>query len=170
MVGPLVALAFLSLVGGALELKGMPGGGIEAWLDPVTGYRETEHLLPTALYPVITLTVVAIGAVGAWLVFGREPVPVVPPVGSPLTRAARRDLYGDAFNEAVFMRPGQYLTRTLVYLDGRGIDGAVNGVAAGIGGLSARGRRVQTGFVRSYALAMLGGAVFVVAALLLVRI
>jgi NADH-quinone oxidoreductase subunit L len=170
MVGPLVALAFLSLVGGAMELKGMPGGGIEAWLDPVTGYRETEHLLPTALYPVITLTVVAIGAVGAWLVFGREPVPVVPPVGSPLTRAARRDLYGDAFNEAVFMRPGQYLTRTLVYLDGRGIDGAVNGVAAGIGGLSARGRRVQTGFVRSYALAMLGGAVFVVAALLLVRI
>jgi NADH-quinone oxidoreductase subunit L len=170
MVGPLVALAFLSLLGGAMELKGMPGGGIEAWLDPVTGYRETEHLLPTALYPVITLTVVAIGAVGAWLVFGREPVPVVPPVGSPLTRAARRDLYGDAFNEAVFMRPGQYLTRTLVYLDGRGIDGAVNGVAAGIGGLSARGRRVQTGFVRSYALAMLGGAVVVVAALLLVRI
>jgi NADH-quinone oxidoreductase subunit L len=170
MVGPLVALAFLSLVGGVMELKGMPGGGIEAWLDPVTGYRETEHLLPTALYPVLTLTVVAIGAVWAWLVFGREPVPVVPPVGSPLTRAARRDLYGDAFNEAAFMRPGQYLTRTLVFLDGRGIDGAVNGVAAGIGGLSARGRRVQTGFVRSYALAMLGGAVVVVAALLLVRI
>jgi NADH-quinone oxidoreductase subunit L len=170
MVGPLVGLAFLSLVGGAMELRGMPGGGIEAWLDPVTGYAETDHLLPTALYPVLTLTVVAVGVVWAWLVYGREPVPVLPPVGSPLTRAARRDLYGDAFNETVFMRPGQYLTRTLVYLDGRGIDGAVNGVAAGIGGLSARGRRIQTGFVRSYALAMLGGAVVVVAALLLVRL
>jgi NADH-quinone oxidoreductase subunit L len=68
------------------------------------------------------------------------------------------------------MRPGQYLTRTLVYVDSRGIDGAVNGVAAGIAGLSARTRRIQTGFVRSYALAMLGGAVVVIAALLLVRV
>jgi NADH-quinone oxidoreductase subunit L len=84
-----------------------------------------------------------------------------------LTRAARADLYGDAFNEAVFMRPGQYLTRTLVWLDSKGIDGAVNGVAAGIGGLSARTRRIQTGFVRTYALSMLAGAVVVIAALLL---
>jgi NADH-quinone oxidoreductase subunit L len=170
MVGPLVALAFLSLVGGAMELGVMPGGGIENWLDPVTGFEESEHLLPTAVYPVMTLAVVAVGVVWAWLVYGREPVPVTPPVGSPLTRAARRDLYGDAFNEAVFMRPGQYLTRTLVWADGRGIDGAVNGVAAGVGGLSSRVRRIQTGFVRSYALAMLSGAVVVVAALLLVRL
>jgi NADH-quinone oxidoreductase subunit L len=170
MVGPLVALAVLSLVGGLMELGIMPGGGIEAWLDPVTGYQEVDHLLPTIAYPLITLAVVAVGVVWAWLVYGRDPVPVVPPVGSPLTRAARADLYGDAVNEAVFMRPGQYLTRTLVYVDSRGIDGAVNGVAAGIAGLSARTRRIQTGFVRSYALAMLGGAVVVIAALLLVRV
>jgi NADH-quinone oxidoreductase subunit L len=170
MVGPLVALAVLSLVGGLMELGIMPGGGIEAWLDPVTGYQEVDHLLPTIAYPLITLAVVAVGVVWAWLVYGREPVPVVPPVGSALTRAARADLYGDAVNEAVFMRPGQYLTRTLVYVDSRGIDGAVNGVAAGIAGLSTRTRRIQTGFVRSYALAMLGGAVVVIAALLLVRV
>jgi NADH-quinone oxidoreductase subunit L len=170
MVGPLVALALLSLVGGAMELGIMPGGGIEAWLDPVTGYTDAEHVLPTLAYPLITLVVVAIGVGWAWLVYGREPVPVVPPVGSLLTRAARADLYGDAVNEAVFMRPGQYLTRTLVFVDSKGIDGAVNGLAAGIGGLSARTRRIQTGFVRSYAMAMLGGAVFVIAALLLVRV
>jgi NADH-quinone oxidoreductase subunit L len=170
IVGPLVVLALLSLVGGAMELGIMPGGGIEAWLDPVTGYTDAEHVLPTLAYPLITLAVVAVGVAWAWLVYGREPVPVVPPVGSLLTRAARADLYGDAVNEAVFMRPGQYLTRTLVYVDSKGIDGAVNGVAAGIGGLSARSRRIQTGFVRSYAMAMLGGAVFVIAALLLVRV
>jgi NADH-quinone oxidoreductase subunit L len=170
IVGPLVALALLSLLGGAMELGFMPGGGIERWLEPATGYSETEHLLPTIAYPLITLAVVAVGVAWAWMVYGREPVPVTPPVGSPLTRAARADLYGDAFNEAVFMRPGQYLTRTLVYVDSRGIDGLVNGVAAGIGGLSTRGRRIQTGFVRSYALSMLGGAVIVIAALLLVRL
>ena len=68
------------------------------------------------------------------------------------------------------MRPGQYLTRALVFVDNRGIDGAVHGLAAGIGGGSGRLRRVQNGFVRSYALSMFGGAALVVAALLLVRV
>ena len=66
--------------------------------------------------------------------------------------------------------PGQYLTRALVFADSRGIDGAVHGLAAGIGGGSGRLRRVQNGFVRSYALSMFGGAALVVAALLLVRV
>ena len=92
------------------------------------------------------------------------------PVGSPLTRAARQDLLQDAFNEAVIMRPGQYLTRTLVFFDNRVVDGAVNGLAALIGGLSGRIRRYQTGFVRTYALSMFTGAALVVAAVVLVRI
>ncbi|MFE3029588.1 NADH-quinone oxidoreductase subunit L, partial [Nocardia tengchongensis] len=64
---------------------------------------------------------------------------------------------------------GQHLTRSLVFVDNRGIDGLVNTTAAVIGGLSARIRRVQTGFVRSYALSMFTGAALVVAALLAVR-
>ena len=67
------------------------------------------------------------------------------------------------------MRPGQWLTRALVCFDNRGVDGAVNGLAAGFGGGSGRLRRLQTGFVRSYALSMLGGAVVVSAPLLAVR-
>ena len=88
------------------------------------------------------------------------------------TRAARADLYGDAVNESLLMRPGQYLTRTLVWTDNKVVDGAVNGTAAGIGGISARLRRWQTGYVRSYALSMLIGVVIVGglgAALALVR-
>ena len=45
------------------------------------------------------------------------------PAGAVVT-AARRNLYTDAFNEAVFEKPGIFLTRALVYLDNRGIDGA----------------------------------------------
>jgi NADH-quinone oxidoreductase subunit L len=150
-----------------MELGFLPGGGIEPWLEPAVGYAEIEHLLPASAYPLITMAVVAVGVGWAWLVYGRDPIPETPPAGSALTRAARADLYGDTVNEAVFMRPGQYLTRTLVWIDSRGIDGAVNGVAAGIGGLSARGRKIQTGFVRSYALSMLAGAAVVIAALLL---
>jgi NADH-quinone oxidoreductase subunit L len=95
-------------------------------------------------------------------------VPVEAPAGSVLTRAARQDFYQDAFNESLFMRPGQYLTRFLVFFDNRVVDGFVNGAAAMIGGSSARLRRMQTGFVRSYALSMLAGAVLVVGALVLV--
>jgi NADH-quinone oxidoreductase subunit L len=118
---------------------------------------------------VAVLVAMVAGVALAWAVFGRQPVPAVAPVGSPITRAARANLYGDAFNETVFMRPGQWLVRLLVWLDSRGIDGIVNGTAAAFGGGSGRLRRLQTGFVRSYALSMLGGSVLVIAALLMVR-
>ena len=69
------------------------------------------------------------------------------------------------------MRPGQYLTRSLVFVDNRGIDGAVNGLAALIGGVVGRLRRLQTGFVRSYAAVDARPASsLVVGALLLVRL
>jgi NADH-quinone oxidoreductase subunit L len=83
-------------------------------------------------------------------------------------RAARRDLYANAINETLIARPGVWLTRALVYVDNRGVDGLVNGMAAALGGSSGRLRRLQTGFVRSYALSMLGGSVLVIGALLAV--
>ena len=43
------------------------------------------------------------------------------------------------------MRPGQYLTRTLVFFDNRGVDGAVNGFAALIGGISGRCAAIRRG-------------------------
>jgi NADH-quinone oxidoreductase subunit L len=98
------------------------------------------------------------------------PVPAVAPRGTVAARAARADLYGDAFNESVLMRPGQWLTRLSVYFDSRGVDGLVNGLAATIGGTSGRMRRLQNGFVRSYALSMLIGAVLLLAGLLVVRL
>ena len=102
--------------------------------------------------------------------YGRRPVPAVAPAGRPLTVAARKELYGNTVNESLLMRPGQWLTRLSVYFDNRGVDGLVNTVAATVGGTSGRVRRVQTGFVRSYALSMFVGAVLLVGALLLVRI
>jgi NADH-quinone oxidoreductase subunit L len=97
-------------------------------------------------------------------------VPEVAPRGSVLTRAARRDLFQDDVNEALFMRPGQYLTRSLVFVDNQWVDGAVRGVAALVGGLAGRLRRWQTGLVRSYAMSILAGVVAIVGGLLLVRV
>ena len=128
------------------------------------------HTVSPVVLTVLTLVVVALGALGAWVAFGRKPIPISQPVGvSPITTAARRNIYADAFNEVVLQRPGQWLSRALVYFDNRGVDGAVTGLAAGFGGGSARLKRSQTGFVRSYALSMLAGTVAVVAVLLAVR-
>ena len=65
--------------------------------------------------------------------------------------------------------PGIWLTRTLVFTDAKGVDGAVNGLAAALGGLSGRWRHWQNGFVRSYALSMFAGTLVVILLLVLVR-
>jgi NADH-quinone oxidoreductase subunit L len=169
MTWPMLVLALLSLIGGFLLIL---GGGVQHWLEPSVGpsVEEGVHTISPVVLIALTLVVVALGVVGAWVAFGRQRVPISQPVGvSPVTTAARQNLYADAFNESVLMRPGQWLTRALVFLDNRGVDGAVNGVAAGLGGTSSRLRRTQTGFVRSYALSMLGGSIAVVAVLLAVR-
>ena len=169
MTGPMVLLAIGSVGAGAFLAL---GDRFVDWLAPVVGEQpvEEEVLSPIANTELL-LAAIAIGLLLAYLRYGRRPVPRTAPVPASLaTRAARRDLYGDAFNEAMFMRPGQYLTRLLVFLDNRGVDGLVNGLAALIGGSSGRLRRLQTGFVRTYALSMFGGAVLVAVALLLVRL
>jgi len=167
MTVPLLILALLSVVSGFVLAR---GDTIINWLEPVVGFQEPTIGISVASLTVITLAVVLVGAGLGYVLYGRRPVPVLAPAGSPLTVAARADLYGDAVNEAVFMLPGQYLTRSLVWFDNRVVDGVVNGIAATIGGLSGRARRTQTGFARSYALSMLGGAALVVAALVLVRL
>jgi NADH-quinone oxidoreductase subunit L len=139
------------------------------FLAPVVGLPPESHGIWT--WPGIIALVLSLGGVGiAWAMYGRVPVPATAPRGSVLTHAARADLYGDALNESVLMRPGQWLTRLSVFFDSRGVDGLVNGLAATIGGTSGRLRRLQTGFVRSYALSMLIGAVLLVAGLLVVRL
>jgi len=169
MTYPVAALAVLSLLGGGFLVI---GSRFVHFLEPVFGPEPVvSHLIAPLTLTVITLVVVAAGVGMAYWQYGTRPVASVAPAAvSPLTAAARRDLYGDAFNEAVFMRPGQYLTRFLVFFDNRVVDGAVSGFAALVGGLSGRSRRVQTGFARSYALSMFAGAAVLVVAVVLVRI
>jgi len=168
MTAPMIILAIGSVFGG-LALKFL--GNIESWLEPVVGVAAPKDPASNAVLIPVTLTVVLVGAGYGWLKYAKTPVPALAQENvSLLTRAARADAYGDALNEAVFMRPGQYLTRALVWFDSRAVDGLVGGVSATVGGLSARLRRTQNGLVRSYALTMVGGAVLIALVLLLVRL
>ncbi|HEX5525536.1 MAG TPA: NADH-quinone oxidoreductase subunit L [Pedococcus sp.] len=158
-----VGSAFLGLILG-------PTGIITSWLEPVVGtHAEESPVLAPVVITVLTLLLVAGGVGLAWMRYWRDEVPVVAPAGSLATQAARRDLYQDDVNEGVFMRPGVHLTRSLVFADNRGIDGAVGGLAALVGGTSSRLRRIQNGFARSYALTMLAGVVAIFAAVWVIQ-
>ncbi|MER7164582.1 NADH-quinone oxidoreductase subunit L [Micromonospora sp. NPDC000207] len=167
MTVPLILLAVGSIGAGFLLATSVPD-----WLTATAGLGgEQEHheaVLSHFAVTVISLVVTAIGAGLAWFLFRNGTATEPQPAGVVVT-AARKNLYTDAVNVAVFEKPGIFLTRALVYLDNRGIDGLVNGLAAGIGGGSARLRRLQTGFVRSYATSILAGALLVVAAFLAVQ-
>ena len=156
-----IPMMILAVGSGVLGLILGPTNIITDWLAPVTGGHGEEHhpVVAAPLLIVATLVVVALGLGLAYLRYWRDDVPIVAPRGSLLTRAARQDLYQDQINEGLLMRPGLHLTRSLVFADNRGVDGAAGGLAAMIGGLSSRVRRLQNGFARSYALTMLAGIV-----------
>jgi NADH-quinone oxidoreductase subunit L len=166
MTAPMIVLALGSVFAGGLLIV---DNRLLNFLAPVVHTPAPSHGIWTT-YGIITLVLVVLGGVLAWAMYGRREVPVTAPAGNLVTVAARKDLYGDSINEGLLMRPGQWLARLSVFFDNRGLDGLVNTVAATFGGTSGRVRRVENGFVRSYALSMLVGAVLLVGALLLVRL
>ena len=86
------------------------------------------------------------------------------------TTAGRNELYGNAVNEGLVVGPSRELTRGLATFDGSVVDGGFMGLGTVLGGLSGRLRLAQNGFVRSYALGLLGGAAIVLLALVVVNL
>ncbi|NTY63049.1 proton-conducting transporter membrane subunit, partial [Mycolicibacterium sphagni] len=164
MTAPMIVLAIGSLGAGALLAI---GNTLQHWLEPVVGTHETHHLIPTWIITVTALGTVAIGIAVAYRQYALHNVPETAPLDvSALTVAARNDLYGDAFNEVTFMRSGQELTKGLVVVDEKGVEGVTQGLAHAVGRISERLGQLQTGFARSYALSMLAGTALVVAIVL----
>ena len=164
MTAPMVVLAVGSVGAGAVLAVGHT---LADWLEPVVGTAEAHHVVPVWVTTALALAVVAAGVAVAYRQYADRPVPLTAPADvSLLTVAARRDLYGDAVNEAVFMRGGQVVTRALVVADDTAIEGAVGGPAAALRRVSDALRGLQTGFARNYALSMLAGAALVVGAVL----
>ncbi|WP_026925583.1 NADH-quinone oxidoreductase subunit L [Glycomyces arizonensis] len=165
MTGPLVLLGLGSLAAG-----GLMATPVTDWLVPVFGEQHEAHGHLTHMQVTIATTaVVVLGAVLAWFLF-RNGTEEAPHAAAWPVRVARADLGGEAVNRGLFERPGRLAANASVAVDGRGVDGVVNGLSAAVGGSSRRLLALQTGFVRSYALSILSGAVIVVAALMVVVI
>ncbi len=168
MTIPLIVLAALSVVGGALIYKNW----IVDWLSPVVGTAGSENLpIPALALSAIILVTVAAGIAIAWFTVGTQQIPREAPADvSVFTKAARADLYGDAINEGLFMRPGQQLVAGMDVFDNSVVDGVVEGVATGTMTISGGVGRLQNGFVRTYALTVLIGAVLALGSLMVVML
>ncbi|CAB4875584.1 unannotated protein [freshwater metagenome] len=161
---PMAILAIGSVTTGYLFSR---GDALKNWLAPLfTEHVEHTELLKPAVVSGLALLMVAIGvAIALFKYQFGEVTKATPEDVSIFTRFARRDLGQDAFNEAVFMRPGQGLTSLLVKADESVVDGAVRGVGQIALGSGSVLRKLQTGFARSYAALILIGAVALIAAI-----
>jgi len=168
MTVPLVVLAALSVLGGVL----LAGDWIVDWLAPVVGHEaHHEPPIPALAVTGLAVLVVAAGVATAFLLVGKREVPREAPQDvSFATKAARADLYGDAFNDGVVVEPSKRLTAGLVTFDRSVVDGVFSGGATLVAGLGILLRRGQNGFVRSYAASILAGVLLVVLALLAVNL
>jgi NADH-quinone oxidoreductase subunit L len=198
---PLMVLAVLSVMGGALNL-------------PFEGFHNLGHWLEHTLHEVESLplnlgiagisTILAVVAIYvSWLIYGRHPLragdidPLKRRLGVIFTGAENKwyvdELYHaiivtpfvkisqfladvidwrfwhDWFHEKVIAGTYNWLSNIALnrYADQRGIDAAANGLASITQWLSVTLRRIQNGFVRSYALSVLLGVVLIVGYLIL---
>ena len=151
MTLPLVVLAVLALVGGAFNLPWHSGWDPLRWLSPVFGSHLYTPSLGTAArwaLPIGDAAVALLGLVVALPVWiRRADIPALEP------SALRRALYVDDIYDAAIGRPSEAMAQfTAVVVEKRVIDGAVNGIGRLVQITGQSLRRVQTGFVRQYAL------------------
>ncbi len=158
MLIPIGLLSIGSIAAGFIFSK---GDSLVNWLQPVVNPLKEHHaeeFLPPIIVSLMTLVAVIIGLSVAILKYRGDQAAQAPEKVSVLVSAARRDLFQDEFNEVVFVRPGQSLIKILLNLDYILIDGLVRSVAATSVSAGVRLRTLQTGYVRSYALMMVIGA------------
>ena len=158
MLIPIGLLSIGSIAAGFIFSK---GDSLVNWLQPVVNPLKEHHaeeFLPPIIVSLMTLVAVIIGLSVAILKYRGDQAAKAPEKVSVLVSAARRDLFQDEFNEVVFVRPGQSLIKILLNLDYILIDGLVRSVAATSVSAGVRLRTLQTGYVRSYALMMVIGA------------
>lgn len=169
MWAPMAVLAVGSVASGYLLYSGK---AIVKWLAPVVDKDHHEHaeFLPPIVVTTLAVVAVIIGVSIAFIKYRGELSERAPSQVSIFTRVTRRDLLQDDANEFLFMRPGQKLTQLLVKTEESVIDGAVRAVGSSALG-SARGmRKLQTGYVRNYALLILIGALVALFAALVVTL
>jgi NADH-quinone oxidoreductase subunit L len=160
---PLVVLAVAAFFGGLLDLPWIHHDSFEGWLAPVfSGSLFNDHLHSGGEW-VLALTDFAAALIGLVVAWGLwRGTQVDKPQLEP--QFLQRVWYWDDFYDAIIGRPSQKLATFFAWVvDARIIDGAVNGAANLVRSTGSATRKLQTGYVRNYALGIaLGLAALIV--------
>ncbi|MET0911985.1 MAG: NADH-quinone oxidoreductase subunit L, partial [Acidimicrobiales bacterium] len=157
MTLPLIVLAGLAAVAGFINLPFTDDSQVfEHWMEPVVEVGEAHLSLSGGAQWALAVGSVVAGLIGialAWAIYLRKRIrPVEPEI---LAHA----WYIDETIARTVDGPGEAAFEGTATFDRVVIDGAVNGTGSLIRGLGERLRVVQSGYVRSYALAVALGAV-----------
>ncbi|MEY2566212.1 MAG: NADH-quinone oxidoreductase subunit [Actinomycetota bacterium] len=152
---PLVVLALLSLVGGVINLPFTHRTELLLrWLEPVLGDNIVEFTGSKLVLALVASALAALGILIGWTAWRRADRPALEP------EALRRAWYVDPLYQAIIVRPGAALASFSAWvIDRKVVDGAVNGVAVLFRDSGSQLRRLQTGYVRNYALGVAAGTV-----------
>jgi NADH-quinone oxidoreductase subunit L len=162
MTVPLAILAIGAIFGGLLSINSITGR-LPSFLQPVFGeVVEPVHGLSEAALTSISVAVALLGILVGWFVWGSGRIDWIAlrdrDVG--LRRFLGHGWYIDDLYARTLVPGGELVAGFLAFGVDRGvIDGAVNGTGRIVTWSASVGRRLQTGFVRNYALAFFVGAV-----------
>jgi NADH-quinone oxidoreductase subunit L len=167
MVTPLVVLAGLSIVGGAMQLPFSKSTHfLEHWLEPVVHHSEAS-ISDTWAYSnkwlllAVAILIAVSGVVAAIAVYAKSKFKIIEP--KILADAWRYD----SAVSAIVGGPGRAAFGGVAAFDAKVVDGAVNGIGSEVRAASGLLRKVQSGLVRSYAFVIGLGAVVLLAWFLL---
>ncbi len=157
MTAPLVVLAAASVVVGGINLPfGSDYKHLERWLEPTLAYE--HELPPVPVLIVLAFAAIAVACLGIFLaywVYSKHKI-AAEKIERPVLAHA---WYIDETYARVAGGPGEAGFQGVADFDGAVVDGAVNGVGAGVLAIANRLRPIQSGLVRSYALGIsIGGA------------
>ncbi|MGC8667724.1 MAG: NADH-quinone oxidoreductase subunit L [Chthonomonadales bacterium] len=170
MLVPLVILAVLSFVGGWI---GTPWGNrFEEFLKPAVAAMEAREAITPVAGMILGTLAGLLGITVCWRLYSAradtgELLAPEQRQRSLLYRGSLNLWYVDGFFYRVFVTMGgRVATRVWKWIDAGLVDGTVRFVAYFTGFLSEVLRRIQTGYVRNYALMMVLGTIAVLVAIL----
>ena len=163
MLTPLVVLSGLSIVGGAMQLPfGKDFNFLERWLAPVVEESEA-HIGETWAYQnkylllAVAIVVAVVGIAASIAVYAKSWIKPIEP------KVLEQAWYYDNAASRLIAGPGARTFNLIAWIDANIVDGIVNGVGKLIRNVATSLRRVQSGFVRAYALLISFGAVVILA-------
>ena len=164
---PVGVLTVLAAVGGFLQFANL-WTPVTNWLEPVARPVVEASGTQEAVSSVIAVVLGAAGIGVAWVLYGAR-TSEVPRIAWAQTLLERKFYFDDAYDIA-FYRPAVFVAKGLArWIERPLVFGSVRELAAGVGLIGRDTSRIQTGLVRTYALAIAASVAVVTVVFVAVR-